>query len=52
MLTTRDLLADAVHICTELAGVLQAVHLSRLFIAPAVLEAAAVAGRENRRKLD
>lgn len=52
MLTTCDRLADAVDICAELGRVLETVHLSGLFIAPAVLEAAAGAGRggqsENR----
>lgn len=46
MLTTRDLLADAVDLCAKLARVLKAVYLSSLLVAPAVLEAATVQGGE------
>lgn len=49
MLTTRDTLADAVDICAKFGRVLQTVHLSGLLVAPAMLEAAAVAGRVGRR---
>lgn len=43
MLTTSDLLADAVDMCAEPGGVLEAVHFHGFLVAPAVLEAAAVA---------
>jgi hypothetical protein len=45
MLTACDFLADAVNICTELSRVLETIHLSGIFITPAVLEAAAGASR-------
>lgn len=47
MLTTRDLLADAVDLCAELGRVLETVHLSSLLVAPAVLETATVQGGEG-----
>lgn len=49
MLTTGDTLADAVDICAKFGRVLQTVHLSGLLVAPAMLEAAAAAGRVGRR---
>ena len=50
MLTTCDLIADTVDICANLGGVLETVHLRSLLVAPAVLEAAAVAGRGGVRR--
>lgn len=44
MLTTRDLLAGAVDVCAKLGRVLETVRLGSLLVAPAMLEAAAVAG--------
>ena len=49
MLTTRDSPADAVDICAKLGRVLQTVHLSSLLVTPAMLEAAAAAGRVGMR---
>lgn len=50
MLTTCDLFADAIHICTELGRVLETVHLNSFLIAPAMLEAAAKAGQAGSRE--
>lgn len=44
MLTARDPLADAVDVCAELGRILETVRLSGFLVAPAMLEAAAVAG--------